>query len=78
MTLAPFDFFSRFLQHVLPQGLHKIRRYGLLSPTHGHLLADIAQRLQIQHDIDPDTPTEASAASWKTISAPRTARRTAS
>ena len=31
MTLAPEEFIRRFLLHVLPPGLHRIRHYGLLS-----------------------------------------------
>ena len=31
MTLAADEFFRRFLLHVLPQGFHRIRHYGLLA-----------------------------------------------
>ena len=31
LTLAPFEFIRRFLQHVLPSGFVKIRHYGLLA-----------------------------------------------
>jgi hypothetical protein len=31
MTLAPAEFIRRFLLHVLPAGLHRIRHYGLLA-----------------------------------------------
>ena len=31
MTLSPEEFISRFLLHVLPSGLHRIRHYGLLA-----------------------------------------------
>jgi len=31
MTLAPQEFMRRFLLHVLPGGLHRIRHYGLLA-----------------------------------------------
>ena len=31
MTLPVFEFLRRFLQHVLPRGLHKVRHYGFLS-----------------------------------------------
>jgi len=31
MTLAPDEFIRRFLLHVLPQGFHRIRHYGLLA-----------------------------------------------
>ena len=31
MTLKPGEFIRRFLMHVLPKGLHRIRHYGLLA-----------------------------------------------
>ena len=31
MTLKPGEFIRRFLMHVLPQGFHRIRHYGLLA-----------------------------------------------
>jgi hypothetical protein len=34
MTLAAQEFLRRFLQHVLPRGVHKVRYYGLWSPAH--------------------------------------------
>jgi Putative transposase len=33
MTLAPGEFIRRFLIHVLPKGLHRIRHYGLLGKS---------------------------------------------
>ena len=33
MTLAGEEFLRRYLQQVLPQGFHKVRYYGLLSPA---------------------------------------------
>ena len=33
MTLAPEEFIRRFLLHVLPSGLHRIRHYGLFANT---------------------------------------------
>jgi hypothetical protein len=33
MTLAPDEFIRRFLLHVLPAGLHRIRHYGLFANT---------------------------------------------
>jgi hypothetical protein len=34
MQLPASEFLRRYLQHVLPQGFHKVRYYGLLSPRH--------------------------------------------
>ena len=31
MTVAPGEFIRRFMLHVLPKGLHRIRHYGLLA-----------------------------------------------
>jgi hypothetical protein len=31
MTLETFEFIRRFLIHVLPKGLHRIRHYGLFA-----------------------------------------------
>jgi len=33
LTLAPDEFIRRFLLHVLPAGLHRIRHYGLIANT---------------------------------------------
>jgi hypothetical protein len=38
MKLPAHEFIRRFLQHVLPQGFHKVRYYGLWSPIHRPLL----------------------------------------
>jgi hypothetical protein len=35
MTLYAMEFLRRFLQHVLPTGLQKVRHYGFLSPSSG-------------------------------------------
>ena len=41
MTLPALEFIRRFLQHVLPQGTHKVRYYGFWSPSHRQLLRRI-------------------------------------
>lgn len=40
-TVSPVEFLRRFVQHVLPDGLHKIRHFGLYAGSHaqGALLA---------------------------------------
>jgi putative transposase/transposase-like zinc-binding protein len=43
MTLPAKEFLRRYLQHVLPQGFHKVRYYGLLSPANRQTL----KRLQL-------------------------------
>jgi hypothetical protein len=44
-TLAAAEFIRRFLQHVLPDRFVKVRYYGLLSPSHRHLLGQARQLL---------------------------------
>jgi hypothetical protein len=38
MALPALEFIRRFLQHVLPEGFHKVRYYGLWSPVYRPLL----------------------------------------
>lgn len=46
-TLPALTFLSRFLQHVLPKGLVKVRYYGLFSRRQRRLLSQIRQRLLV-------------------------------
>ena len=41
MTLTAREFIRRFLQHVLPKGVHKVRYYGLWVPSNRRLLSRI-------------------------------------
>ena len=55
MTLAASEFARRFLQHVLPDGLHRIRHVGLLANTQRR--AAIAQARSLLADrIPPPEP----------------------
>jgi Putative transposase len=36
MTLPAHEFLRRFLQHVPPKGLHRVRAFGLIHPAQGH------------------------------------------
>lgn len=45
ITLAPVEFLRRLLLHVLPDGLQKIRHYGLYAGSHAGALLPIAHRL---------------------------------
>jgi len=55
MTLEADEFIRRFLQHVLPEGVHKVRYYGLWSPARRHLL----RRVQLALAWDaPATPPD--------------------
>lgn len=48
MTLPVMEFMRRFLQHVLPKGFHKIRYYGLLSPTNRARLSEVKTYLLLK------------------------------
>lgn len=51
MSLDALEFMRRFLQHVLPKGFHKVRYYGILSPTNQDLLKGIKNFLQLKKPI---------------------------
>lgn len=55
MTLPAQEFIRRFLQHVLPQGFHKVRYYGLWSPIHRLLLRQL-QLWLAGHAPEPPPP----------------------
>jgi hypothetical protein len=58
MTLATHEFIRRFLIHVLPKGLHRIRHYGLLAKA--NCAANLAQARQLLAvplgTNEPETP----------------------
>ena len=45
MTLETGEFIRRFLMHVLPKGLHRIRHYGLL--TNGSRAVNVARAREL-------------------------------
>jgi hypothetical protein len=45
MTVTADEFIRRFLQHVLPKGVHKVRYYGLWAPSNKARLQKLRQRL---------------------------------
>ena len=61
MTLATHEFIRRFLMHVLPKGLHRIRHYGLLA--NGNRVAHLARMRELLgvaiHRRDPQGAGEA-------------------
>lgn len=63
MTLDPHEFIRRFLMHVLPKGLHRIRHYGLLANT--NRAANIAKARELLAvpplSNEPDTAKAADA-----------------
>ena len=48
-TVSGIEFMRRFLQHVLPQGFHKVRYFGLWHPQNRHLV----QRVRLLFALDP-------------------------
>ena len=61
MTLATGEFIRRFLSHVLPNGFHRIRHYGLLA--NGNRAANLAKARELlavpQPVAEPETDTAA-------------------
>ena len=53
------EFIRRFLQHVLPKGLVKVRYYGFFSPARRSLLSQIRRLLQLQAAPQPAGEPEA-------------------
>lgn len=58
MTLEPNEFIRRFLQHVLPRGVHKVRYYGLWAPSNRRLLQQV--QLVLATDGSEPSPDERS------------------
>ena len=62
MTLATAEFIRRFLLHVLPKGLHRIRHYGLLaSSAKAEMVAKARELLSVpptEPDAGQDVATE--------------------
>ena len=58
MSLATHEFIRRFLIHVLPKGLHRIRHYGLFA--NGNRVANLAKMRALLDvsDRDPDKPRD--------------------
>jgi len=47
MKLDPKEFLRRFLQHVLPKGLAKVRHYGFLAPAAKNKLDQVSRTLKL-------------------------------
>jgi hypothetical protein len=59
MTLSTDEFIRRFLLHVLPRGLHRIRHYGLLASSARKVsLARARELLAVAPPPDDDVPEE--------------------
>jgi hypothetical protein len=51
--LSGHEFMRRFLQHVLPKGLHKVRYFGLWHPSKRAKAAQVRLRLQLDQTNPP-------------------------
>jgi hypothetical protein len=51
MTLSATEFIRRFLQHVLPRGLQKVRHYGFLSPNSGESIESLQWLVAAHYDF---------------------------
>ena len=49
MSLPITEFMRRFLQHVLPTGFQKVRRFGFLSPSCSVSLEELRARIEMAH-----------------------------
>ena len=59
MRLPAHEFLRRFLQHVLPKGLHRVRSYGLLHGTHRLTLRRLQLLLGAPPERDDDEHAQA-------------------
>jgi hypothetical protein len=59
MTLPAHEFLRRFLQHVPPRRLHRVRSFGLLHPSHRVTLRRLQLLLGMRPpEADSDTPAK--------------------
>ena len=58
MTLPTHEFIRRFLMHVLPKGLHRIRHYGLFASADCAANIERARQLLVapSRSKNPETP----------------------
>jgi Putative transposase/Transposase zinc-binding domain len=71
MTLAPHEFIRRFLVHVLPKGLHRIRHYGLFA--NGNRAANIAKArelLGVAPRVEPEEEKTAATSEPRVLACP--------
>ena len=54
MSLDAMEFIRRFLQHVLPKGLMKIRHYGFLNPNSSLSIEKLRELISLIHDVIGD------------------------
>jgi hypothetical protein len=58
LTLTATEFIRRFLKHVLPAGVHKVRYYGLWAPSNRHLLRQVQMLLAADEAAPPQSESQ--------------------
>ena len=61
-SLQGHEFMRRFLQHVLPAGLHKVRYFGLWHPSKRRLAAQARLLLELDRPAAPELASKAATA----------------
>ncbi len=67
VTLTPVAFLRRFIQHVLPDGFHKIRHYGLYSSTHAQPGTRLDQARALIPTLEPTTSAPSQDDGWSEL-----------
>lgn len=57
MTLPGTEFLRRFLQHVPPRGMHRVRYYGMAHPKRAAIMDSVRRRL-LESGCEPNEPIE--------------------
>ena len=71
MTVGAGEFIQRFLQHALPAGVHKVRYYGLWSPSKRKKLLELQQTLIQSENDEPERLEEDIDVEVSALSEPR-------
>ena len=70
VRLTGHEFMRRFLQHVLPKGLHKIRYYGLWHPSRREQAARARLLLQLDQPTTACAPGRVAFCNFESIGTP--------
>ena len=65
------EFIRRYLQHVLPKGLHKVRYYGIWHSSHKHHVLKLIKLMDIFDDCPQPETKEVAAEQMQPIATPR-------
>ena len=71
LTLEPVEFLRRFVQHVLPDGFHKIRHYGLYSAAGVNHRLDLARQRLAPKGSEPSVESYRPSAVVSWVERPR-------